>query len=68
MRNKHAGLCYQCGLRVEPSTGHFERHDGGWRVKHANVPGHGRVTCEGAGARPVPCMTAMEAPTLDKFY
>lgn len=46
MRNKHAGDCYRCGLTVQAGTGHFERHNGGWRVKHANYAGHGRVTCD----------------------
>lgn len=46
-RNKFAGRCYNCGLRVEVGTGHFERQDKGhWRVKHADVPGDGRVTCK----------------------
>lgn len=51
-RNEHGGKCYQCGLWVAPGTGHFEKKkDGpGWRVKHANVPGHGRVTCQMAKA------------------
>ena len=54
MRNRYAGDCYVCGRRVEPGTGHFERHRGGWRVKHAVVPGDGRVTCEEATlAKPV---------------
>lgn len=44
-RNKYEGRCYLCGKTVEAGTGHFERHRGGWRVKHANVPGDGRVTC-----------------------
>lgn len=48
-RNKFPGYCYQCGLYVEQGTGHFERVEGkGWRVKHANVPGDGRITCEEA--------------------
>ena len=47
-RNRHPGTCYQCGRRVDPDTGHFERHNGGWRIKHANVSGFGRVTCEEA--------------------
>ena len=46
MRNKWSGKCYVCGLVVEPGTGHFERHNGGWRLKHANAQGHGRVTCD----------------------
>lgn len=45
-RNKFEGKCYLCGKTVEAGTGHFERHRGGWRVKHANVPGEGRVTCD----------------------
>ena len=45
-RNKFDGVCYQCNRVVKAGTGHFERHSGGWRVKHANVPGDGRVTCE----------------------
>lgn len=47
-RNQYAGPCYQCGVTVLPGTGHFEKHGSGWRVKHANVPGHGRVTCSEA--------------------
>lgn len=47
-RNQYKGLCYQCGLIVAPGTGHFEKHGHGWRVKHANVPGDGRMTCEQA--------------------
>lgn len=54
MRNKYIGDCYVCGRPVEPGTGHFERHRGGWRVKHAVVPGDGRVTCEEAAfAKPM---------------
>lgn len=45
-RNKFAGICYQCGKPVKAGTGHFERHNGGWRTKHANVSGEGRITCE----------------------
>jgi hypothetical protein len=37
--------CYVCGLIVDAGTGHFERHNGGWRTKHAVYPGDGRVTC-----------------------
>jgi hypothetical protein len=44
-RNAHAGSCYVCGLTVKAGTGHFERHNGSWRVKHANHTGHGRITC-----------------------
>ena len=36
MRNRFAGTCYRCGLRVEPGAGHFERHKGGWRTQHAD--------------------------------
>lgn len=34
-RNKYPGLCYRCGARVEIGEGHFERHNGGWRLQHA---------------------------------
>jgi hypothetical protein len=47
-RNQYEGQCYLCNLVVKAGTGHFERIKGGlqrWRVKHANVPGDGRVTC-----------------------
>lgn len=53
-RNKYEGICYVCDLWVDAETGHFERIKGlagGWRVKHANVPGNGRVTCEMAKQR-----------------
>lgn len=32
-RNKYAGSCYCCGQWIEPGFGHFERHNGGWRIK-----------------------------------
>lgn len=35
MRNKHPGICYRCKKRVEAGDGHFEWHNGGWRVQHA---------------------------------
>lgn len=35
MRNKYAGPCYRCGQTVAPMAGHFERHEGKWRVQHA---------------------------------
>lgn len=50
-RNQFAGRCYLCGLTVKPYEGHFERCNLGWRVKHANVAGQGRVTCEMAKQR-----------------
>lgn len=34
-RNKFAGDCYKCGTRVEVGDGHFERHNGKFRVQHA---------------------------------
>ena len=34
MRNKYPGVCYKCGKRVEVGEGHFERHQGKWRVQH----------------------------------
>lgn len=50
MRNQYAGTCYVCGLTVRAGTGHFEKYNGGWRVKHALE--HNRsftaVTCEQA--------------------
>lgn len=45
-RNNYDARRYQCGLPVKAGTGHFERHFGRWRTKHANVSGHDRVTCE----------------------
>lgn len=48
MRNRFAGDCYKCGLRVAAGAGHFERHNGGWRVQHGLHPGDDRVTCEEA--------------------
>lgn len=51
MRNKFAGDCYKCGLRVEAGTGHFERHGNGWRTQHALHPGRGAATCEMAKAK-----------------
>lgn len=48
MRNKFEGKCYVCGRVVRVGTGHFERHQGGWRVKHAIYSGFGRITCERA--------------------
>lgn len=32
-RNKYPGYCYCCGQYTKPGFGHFERHDGGWRIK-----------------------------------
>ena len=36
MRNKHPGTCYRCGGHVAAGKGHFERHNGSWRVQHAD--------------------------------
>lgn len=36
MRNKYKGTCYRCGQIVNPSEGHFERHNGSWRTQHAD--------------------------------
>lgn len=47
-RNQFGGPCYRCGLWVEPGTGYFERHKGGWRVQHAYRGNHGGVTCSDA--------------------
>jgi hypothetical protein len=35
MRNRHPGTCYRCGKHCAAGDGHFERHNGGWRVQHA---------------------------------
>lgn len=52
MRNKYAGPCYRCGLTVEPDTGHFERHKGGWRVRHHDhIRSPRAVTCAVAASR-----------------
>lgn len=32
-RNKYPGYCYCCGKWIESGFGHFERHNGGWRIK-----------------------------------
>jgi len=36
MRNKYPGICYRCGKPVAAGKGHFERHNRGWRVQHAD--------------------------------
>jgi len=53
-RNQYESPCYLCGRVVKAKTGHFERHKGGWRAKHANVPGDGRITCEMASREKEP--------------
>lgn len=53
-RNKYGADCYECGYWVTPGTGHFEKAGRGWRVKHANVSGDGRVTCDMAKKNPPP--------------
>lgn len=32
-RNKYPGTCYCCGKQVPTGYGHFERHNGQWRIK-----------------------------------
>lgn len=32
-RNRYPGYCYCCGRWTEAGYGHFERHNGGWRIK-----------------------------------
>lgn len=54
MRNKYAGICYRCGLRVEPGDGHFEKVIGGvgkdkWRTQHADCAIKYRGTDKKAG-------------------
>lgn len=39
MRNRYAGICYRCGVKVEPYDGHFEKVKGTkntWRTQHAS--------------------------------
>ena len=43
MRNKYPGTCYRCHKRVEKGQGHFERHEGSWRVQHATCAIAGRM-------------------------
>ena len=44
-RNKYAGFCYKCNVYVPPGFGHFERHNGGWRV-HCVKCASGRIVKE----------------------
>lgn len=32
-RNKYDGFCYKCNVYVPPGFGHFEIHNGSWRIK-----------------------------------
>lgn len=32
-RNRYPGYCYCCGKYTPTGYGHFERHNGGWRIK-----------------------------------
>lgn len=32
-RNKYPGICYCCGKQIPTGYGHFERHNGRWRIK-----------------------------------
>lgn len=32
-RNRYPGTCYCCGNWVPTRLGHFERHNGSWRIK-----------------------------------
>lgn len=35
MRNKFAGPCKDCGMRVEAGAGYFEKQrEGGWKTRH----------------------------------
>lgn len=36
MRNKYAGVCYRCHGNVPAGAGYFERHQGKWRIQHAD--------------------------------
>jgi hypothetical protein len=46
MRNRHPGPCYFCSKTVAAGDGHFERHNRGWRVIHADCVFHQRVQKE----------------------
>lgn len=49
--NRFSGVCYICGLVVQPNTGRFERYGSTWRVKHAGPNSTSKrklVTCEQA--------------------
>jgi len=52
VRNRYPGLCYRCGLRVEPGDGHFERLDGGWSTQHAECAIAYRGDRHARGPRP----------------
>ena len=32
-RNRYPGYCYCCGAYTPTGFGHFERHNGHWRIK-----------------------------------
>ncbi len=67
-RNQFDGRCYQCGLTVKAGTGHFERHTFfRWRVKHANVSGDGRITCEMASVKNRPVIKPPAAVQHDAY-
>jgi hypothetical protein len=44
-RNEYPGKCYRCGLEVPAGTGHFERHQGQWRVRHHDFSRADTLTC-----------------------
>ncbi len=58
MRNKYSGVCYRCKLDVPTLAGHFERHNGGWRVRHHDYIKPGSMTCE--QAKLVACRRLLE--------
>lgn len=45
-RNKYPGVCYACGVYVPTGYGHFERHNGHWRVKCVKCAS-GRIVTDG---------------------
>lgn len=54
MRNKYGGNCYRCNQWCAPGDGHFERHNGGWRVQHAECAISHRVTVQERNAALTP--------------
>lgn len=58
-RNQYAGTCYRCELEVPAGVGHFERHNGGWRVRHHDYIKSGSMTCE--QAKLIACRKVLES-------
>lgn len=43
-RNRYPGTCYSCGEHVPVGYGHFERYQGGWRIKCVKCASGRKVT------------------------